>query len=143
MVSFKFPKHFYGDVSLERTFLEDRTIGRLIINGQEFCKTLERPWKENRRNISCIPNGRYLCTKRFSIKFGLVFEVQNVEGRGGILFHAGNIVPHSRGCILLGLTFGVLGGMQAVLQSRDAVKKFDKFFKNYNSFYIEIKNIGD
>lgn len=143
MVSFKSAKHFYGDVVIERQFLDDCTIGYLIINNKEFCKTLERPWLENKRNISCIPNGHYYCKKRFSLKFGWCFEVTNVKGRGGILFHAGNIAQHSKGCILLGSNFGVLNSQQAVLQSRDAVKKFDSFFKNYNSFSIVIRNVED
>ena len=39
------------------TFTEESTIGRLFINGELFCDTLENPWKDNQRNISCIPDG--------------------------------------------------------------------------------------
>ena len=41
------------------TFTEESTIGRLFINGELFCDTLENPWKDNQRNISCIPKGEY------------------------------------------------------------------------------------
>lgn len=140
MVSFKLPKHFYGDVLLERQFLSECTLGHLIINGREFCKTLERPWKENQRNISCIPNGDYICQKRFSVKFGICFELINVIDRGGILIHAGNLVRHSRGCILLGENYGILESQQAILNSRKTMQRFDDFFKNYNSFSLVIKN---
>ena len=36
------------------TFTEKSTIGRLFINGESFCDTLENPWLDNQRNISCI-----------------------------------------------------------------------------------------
>ena len=41
------------------TFTENSTIGELFINGERFCDTLENPWLNNERNISCIPEGRY------------------------------------------------------------------------------------
>ena len=41
------------------TFTDKSTIGRLFINGESFCDTLENPWIDNQRNISCIPEGQY------------------------------------------------------------------------------------
>ena len=35
------------------------TMGKLFLNGEEFCDTLELPWKQNQRSISCIPAGQY------------------------------------------------------------------------------------
>jgi len=35
------------------------TIGKLFINGESFCDTLENPYINNERNISCIPEGQY------------------------------------------------------------------------------------
>ena len=41
------------------TFTDKSTIGNLYINGERFCDTLENPWLDNQRNISCIPEGSY------------------------------------------------------------------------------------
>ena len=41
------------------TFTEESTIGELFINGERICDTLERPYFNNQRNISCIPEGVY------------------------------------------------------------------------------------
>ena len=41
------------------TFSEKSTIGELFLNGERICDTLENPWLDNQRNISCIPEGEY------------------------------------------------------------------------------------
>jgi len=64
--------------------------------------TLELPWKNNERNISCIPLGIYDVKKRTSKKFGDHFHVLNVQGRSYILLHPGNFYTDIRGCILVG-----------------------------------------
>jgi hypothetical protein len=35
------------------------TIGELFLNGEKMCDTLELPYKDNQRSISCIPAGEY------------------------------------------------------------------------------------
>ena len=46
-------------VLIRDTFTKESTIGKLYINGESFCDTLENPWLDNQRNISCIPEGQY------------------------------------------------------------------------------------
>ena len=41
------------------TFSDKSTIGELFINGERFCDTLENPWINNKKNVSCIPKGEY------------------------------------------------------------------------------------
>ena len=41
------------------TFSKKSTIGELFLNGERICDTLENPWVDNQRNISCIPEGVY------------------------------------------------------------------------------------
>ena len=41
------------------TFTDVSTLGQLFLNGERFCDTLELPWKNNQRRISCIPEGEY------------------------------------------------------------------------------------
>lgn len=68
--------------------------------------TLELPWKENQKDISCIPEGVYECRRKESIRFGGCYELLNVPDRSNILIHAGNTPEHTHGCILLGLVIG-------------------------------------
>jgi len=65
--------------------------------------TLERPWINNKKGISCIPPGLYLVTKRFSLKHGHHFLINKVKDRSLILIHIGNYVTETKGCILVGM----------------------------------------
>jgi hypothetical protein len=68
-----------------------------------FC-TLELPWKDNERRISCIPNGEYEVIKHVSPKFGNCLWVQDVPERSEILVHHGNYNWDTLGCVLVGRT---------------------------------------
>lgn len=86
---------------------EKFTLGRLKIfnasgNLLFECFTLELPYVDNQHNISSIPAIGYYCHLYNSSKFGLVFKILNVRNREGILFHKGNTVKDTHGCILLG-----------------------------------------
>jgi hypothetical protein len=96
---------------------KDGTFGVLKLNGQCYCLTLELPDKCNQRNISSIPRGDYICLPIVSPKYGFTYMVSGVNGRSGILFHTGNTVEDSKGCILVGASFGFLG-RRAVISSR-------------------------
>ena len=87
------------------------TTGRLKLldNKNNFIlqlQTLERPWVFNERKVSCIPTGTYLVKRHNSPKFGQCLKVQDVKGRSDILFHSGNVVNDTLGCILVGLSAG-------------------------------------
>ena len=88
------------------TFTENSTIGELFINGERFCDTLENPWLDNQRNISCIPEGRYKVRLRLpresATRDYLHLLVQDVPNRDYILFHIGNTAKDTSGCILVG-----------------------------------------
>lgn len=102
------------------------TLGELVLPNGVAVKTLERPWINNASNISCIPEGKYQVEwleRSASGKFKRCWHVTGVEGRFGILIHAGNIVRNTTGCILVGVTHGLLGGQAAVLRSKPALNK--------------------
>ena len=90
------------------TFTEESTIGELFLNGERMCDTLELPWKDNQRSISCIPEGVYkvrLRTARESAtRDYLHLLVQDVPNRDYILFHRGNSAKDTSGCILVGFS---------------------------------------
>ena len=89
------------------TFSEKSTIGELFLNGERMCDTLENPWLDNQRNISCIPAGVYDARLRLARESAsrdyLHLLVQDVSNRDWILFHRGNTAKDTSGCILVGL----------------------------------------
>tara|TARA_R110002020_G_scaffold4135_1_gene18528 strand:+ start:1465 stop:1950 length:486 start_codon:yes stop_codon:yes gene_type:complete len=92
---------------IRKTFTEESTIGELFLNGEKMCDTLELPYRDNKRSISCIPAGKYKARLRYPRESGsrdyLHILVQDVPDRDYILFHRGNTAKDSRGCILVGL----------------------------------------
>ena len=85
---------------LVRTYFPNGTNGSLWCGSQLICHTIELPWCNNVRNISCIPEGTYELTKFHSMKFGSVIQVLNVQDREAILIHPANDASKElRGCI--------------------------------------------
>jgi hypothetical protein len=66
------------------------------------CYTLELPWKDNERRISCIPSGTYKAVKHRSPKFGNSVWIKDVPNRSEILIHPANYVRQLLGCIAVG-----------------------------------------
>ena len=85
---------------LERMYFPEGTNGVLSFEGNEICKTIELPWKENQKRISCVPEGKYKIRKRYSKKFKWHFELMNVKNRDLILIHPANdALKELNGCI--------------------------------------------
>jgi len=98
--------------------------GRLIV-GDQVLSVLERLWLNNARNKSCIPadtNSGAFLARSGSGKYKKVFHLRDVKGRSGILMHNGNVVSHSKGCLIIGLKPGRLANQPAVLNSRSAMQ---------------------
>lgn len=81
------------------------TFGALRYQSVPFALTLERPWQDNEQDVSCIPAGRYCCRRIQSPRFGQTYEVCDVPGRTHVLFHKGNFLTDTLGCILVGEEF--------------------------------------
>ena len=114
------------------------------------CFTLELPYRNNQKNISCIPKGIYNCKYKYSRKFKDVFHLQDVEDRTYIYIHSGNFAgdvnkslqSQTEGCILLGERFGELSKQLAVLNSRRTIDRlFEHFGKEDFELIIEEKFI--
>lgn len=85
------------ELELFRTYDPDGTNGELKLM---VCNTIELPWLQNKRNISCIPEGRYELKMRETKKRGQHLLVLNVKGRDGILIHPANDAKKElQGCI--------------------------------------------
>lgn len=108
------------ELNLKRIDKGERgTNGLIVYNGTVLCSTIERPWINNQRRISCIPEGTYELQKRHSEKFGWHLWVKDVPGRDLILIHPANdAMKELNGCIAPVTT---LTGMGKGVGSRAAV----------------------
>lgn len=117
-----------------------QTLGDLSF-GHFKAKTLERPWKNNQSNISCIPTGTYKCTYSFSPKFmKWTYEIKNVPKRSGIRVHSGNYFFDIQGCVLLGSGFTDINkdGKLDIVNSKVTISAFEKLL-NKKDFTLVIK----
>lgn len=115
---------------------DNYTIGKLYINGQYFCDTLEdkdRGLKQTDNIISikakkifgktAIPMGKYNVVLSYSPKFKKILPlVDNVKGFSGIRIHQGNTADDTEGCILVGKN-NIVG---MVTHSEDTLKALMK-----------------
>ena len=113
--------------------------GVLRVQKEVFCVTLEPPDFNNAKNISCIPAGQYVCCRVKSPRFGNTFEVRHVPDRSKILFHAGNTVSDTEGCILLASGYGKLKGNRAVLNSGATFNLFLSQMQGLDEFGLTIR----
>lgn len=97
-------------ITIIRWHQPDCTLGRLQLPDGWQCFTLELPWRDNKRGVSCIPAGTYKAFKRNSPKNGPVFELRDVPSRTSIQCHAGNFTRQIEGCILVGDAIRFLDG---------------------------------
>ncbi len=86
---------------------DNQTLGKLFVLDQDDkilfeCQTLELPWKDNERLVSCIPAGTYPIRPRWSKKYGHHLELLDVPDRSLILIHEANYHRQLLGCIAVG-----------------------------------------
>ena len=127
------------------------TIGRLYVDGNCFCDTLEDTVKDLNKNgkfdngekkvyaKTAIPYGTYEIKWTYSPRFKKYTpQLMNVPSFEGIRIHAGNTSADTEGCILLGENKQV----GKVLNSRATINKFYPLIKKACSngkVTIEIK----
>jgi len=81
-------------------YFSDGTNGKILHNGKLICHSIQLPWKNNEKRVSCIPEGIYTLRKRYSRKFKAHIEITGVPERSFILFHsANNAMKELNGCI--------------------------------------------
>jgi len=121
-------------------YIPDGTFGVLFDEDIPFCLTLEREWNDNKKNISCIPRGEYVCKRIESPKFGDTFEVLHVSKRSNILFHKGNIEDDSHGCILIGEQYHKYKNKISIKASREGFAEFKWRTEDLKYFKLRIKD---
>ena len=112
------------------------TIGRVYIDGEFFCNSLEDRDRGLRQDMSvgeisrikivgetAIPTGKYKVTMTYSAKYKRVMpQIMNVPGYTGVRIHSGNTAADTLGCILLGKN----DKPGWISQSRDTCKRFEE-----------------
>ncbi len=128
---------------------EKQTIGKLyLLNRREEVVedfwSLELPNKDNKRRVSCIPEGKYVGKRHESVKHGDSIWIQDVPNRSEILIHKGNYYTDILGCILIGSDLYDINkdGILDVTNSRNSMYKLMKpiVFRK-GEIEIEIKKI--
>lgn len=128
------------EILRRETSNEDGTFGVLSINKKIFCLTLEPPWRDNKKSISCIPAGTYIAKRIMSPSHGDTFRVMNVPNRQYINFHPGNLMEHTEGCILLGESVVKLKSVdRGIANSGKTFKDFMTLMENEQEFNLIIK----
>ena len=106
---------------LQRTYFKEGTNGALFNNDRFVGFTIELPWKENKKQVSCIPEGVYQLRPRYSEKFKHHLVLENVPNRSLILIHPANDANKElQGCIA---PVSSLTGIAKGLQSRVVFQK--------------------
>lgn len=130
-------------ITIQRIYSDNKvTLGILTINNTTLF-TLELPYNDNKRRISCIPKGKYSMLKRDGVKVGskvapyLHYHIQDVPNRDWILIHRGNLPKHTHGCILVGTAITIMNGELAVSNSKIALNILNDNIKD-NSIFINI-----
>jgi len=124
-------------VTLTRYYSPCGTHGVLTTPSQEF-RTIERPWIDNLVNVSCIPEGNYICKTYYSKRHGKTFEITDVKGRTYILFHKGNKPSNVKGCIAIGRYWGIFEDTPHVFDSYNAFSDFIKELSDVKEFMLKI-----
>lgn len=124
---------------------EHDVIGVLLLDGRVIAVTLELAYRANKRAVSSIPHGVYLCKRVQSPKHGNTFEIYGVPDRTAILFHAGNSANDSQGCVLLGAALGETrpDGLRTVIGSRIARDRFRDELAGCDAVWLRVGTLPD
>lgn len=97
-IIYRFEKTDKGTISANLINTGDETYN-------QFGYNIERPFLNNRINVSCIPEGIYNFQKVVRPNGDEAIEIMNVPGRTHILVHVGNFMKDTHGCILPNLSY--------------------------------------
>ena len=126
------------------------TIGKFYDDkNNQICVTMEKPYLDNQKDISCVPPGLYDLLPRKSPTQGNTYYLSNPKlnvslndqaGRTYIQIHVANRASQLKGCIAPGTGFGHYAGEWAVYFSAIAKVKLMRLL-NGDKHKLEIFRI--
>ena len=127
---------------------EDGTFGTLEVDNHVFF-TVERPWKDNKPFVSCIPEGDYILVPHQSNKYGHVLAMINHQigvthqkepdsTRYACLIHTANYPKDVEGCIGLGDNY--IADKNMVTNSRQSIIDFYNIVSPEQVHQLKIEN---
>jgi hypothetical protein len=136
-------------LKLLRQYFPEYTIGKIMDGANVIALTLELPWKDNKRAVSCIPEGSYVVTKEAPIpqfegdkrkpRDYWHFRVHDVPNRMGILIHRITYVKDLKGCIGTASRFWDIN-KDGIPDAAESGKKLQWMVDNLpDKFVLEIK----
>lgn len=122
------------------------TFSRLTMDGFR-CYFVEPPWRNNKTNISCIPEGWYKMKLRASNKVQQVtkgrhtkgWEICNVADRTFVMIHPGNTEDDSDACLCPGEELGFIYNKWAVTNSQNTFDKLMDKLKTRDEWTVQIE----
>lgn len=129
------------ELKLLRRYYPNGTNGSLWLQQRRICYMIERPWLENRRNVSCIPEGKYPLKRRYSKRYGWHYLVDEVKNRSLILIHpANNALQELQGCLAPVTSLSGEGlGLYSRKAFQDLKKCLDSVFARGEPVYLIIE----
>lgn len=103
---------------------------------------LERGWRNNESNVSCVPLGNYPIVFEYSSKFKMdLWELKSVPNRAECKFHVANYWYQLEGCIALGSSLKDINndGYNDVVNSTNTLKAFHKALEGLTKCDLVIK----
>lgn len=135
-------------VKIARDWQDDnQTLGKCTVydsdNKPLFSSlSLERGWRENQKNISCVPTGVYDLVLEYSNRFKKeLWEIKDVPNRSETKFHSANFWYQLNGCIALGRSLSDLNndGYNDITSSKSTIKSFHKALESFKKVKLIIE----
>lgn len=135
------------DIVIDRYSQDDnQTLGvcSIIKDGEPVFAgiSLERGWRNNKSNVSCIPIGIYPMTLEYSSRFKKeLWEIKEVVGRSECKFHSASFFYDLQGCISLGDSIAHINkdNYRDLLNSRGTMRKFHKALEGCTNVKLIVK----
>lgn len=115
-------------------------------DGVQLACSIELPWRDNRRNISCIPVGRYKCKYTWSPAFKrYMYILLDVPDRSGIRIHKGSYAGATDhgfradflGCISFGQGYTSIGEQRILHTTAATIARLEDML-NKEDFLLDI-----
>lgn len=134
------------DLILQRHQLKSTGIfGSLASADEIVAVTLEHAFQNGDLWLPAIPEGVYTCQRGMHQLEGMkepfeTFEIMNVPGHTGILFHVGNYNRDSSGCVLLGSMIISDSAGDMITGSSKTFQKFMQLQAPVEMFQLTVEN---